>query len=176
MEDGATLTSARGARNAECEMNGCIESSPLVAFEELDQMVEALLPSVEALLRRIADDASVATEPDEGGYRSSVPVRFPDGVGRGFAVARLFRYRDTVRLDVELEHNRMLAKPDGTPSDRRCYLNDYVASATLAAGTPAIPVDFERTVVRGILKAREAVQRHNREQQAPWGQVSVVAV
>ncbi|MGD2136404.1 MAG: hypothetical protein PVF27_09595, partial [Gemmatimonadales bacterium] len=112
-------------------MNGCIESSPLVAYQELDQMVDALLPSVEVLLRRIADDASVVTEPDEGGYRCAVPLRFPDGIGRGLAVARLFRYRDTVRLDVELEHNRVLAKPDGTPSERRCYLNDYVASTTL---------------------------------------------
>lgn len=157
-------------------MNGCIESIPSLTYRELDQMVEALLPMVEALLSRIAEDATVETVPEEGGYRVAVPLTFPDGIGRGSAVARLFRYRDTVRLDVELEHNRVLARPDGTPSDRRCYLNDYVASVTFAAGAETIPVDFERSAVRGILTAREAVQRYNRAQRAPWGQLTVAAI
>lgn len=157
-------------------MNGCIESIPSLSYRDLDRMVETLLPMVEALLRRITDDATIETISEDGGYRCSVPLTFPDGIGQGFAVARLFRYRDTVRLDVELEHNRVLAKPDGTPSDRRCYLNDYVASMTFAASEETIPVDFERTAVRGVLMAREAVQRHNRAQQAPWGQLTVAAI
>ncbi len=90
-------------------------------------------------------------------------------------VARLFRYRDTVRLDVEIVHNRMLASPNGGTSERRCYLNDFVASITLPAGSEQIPMDFTRSVLRGVRNARDAVQRHNREQSAPWNQLKVVA-
>ncbi len=157
-------------------MNGCIESGPALLYQQLDETVGSLVPAVESLLRQIARHGTVSSESDDAGHRFAVPVRFPDGIGRGYAVAKLFRYRDTVRVDVELAHNRVIARPDGTPSDRRCYLNDFIASVSLAAGTERLPEDFERSVARGIEEAREGVQRYNRSMHAPWGQISVVAV
>jgi hypothetical protein len=127
------------------------------------------------MLQPISAEAVVIRESDEAGHRFAVPITFPDGIGHGHVVARLFRYRDTVRLDVEIAHNRMLARPGGGLSDRRCYLNDFVASASLPAGSEDVPPDFVRSVLRGVRSARDAVQRHNREQTAPWNQVRVVA-
>jgi len=98
---------------------------------------------------------------------------FPDGIGRGEVVARVFRYRDTVRVDIELEHNRMLAKPDGSASERRCYLNDYIATVTPEIGATELPGDWAMSVLRGVKNAVEAVQRHNKAQASPWGQVGV---
>ena len=156
-------------------MTGCTESSLGLIYRELEETIEALLPGVEALLQPIAADTAVNRESEEGGYRFAVPVTFPDGIGRGNVVARLFRYRDTVRLDIELVHNRMMLSPGGGASDRRCYLNDFVASISLPGGADELPPDFVRSVLRGVRNAREAVQRHNREQKAPWSQVRVVA-
>lgn len=154
-------------------MNGCIDSSSSLLSRPLDETVEVLVPAVEGLLHRIAPDEVVAREPDEGGYRLATPVRFPDGIGHGHVVARVFRYRDTVRLDIEIEHNRMLARPDGSASDRRCYLNDYIATVTLTAEASELPVEFVQGVLRGVRNAVEAVQRHNRAQKVPWGQLAV---
>jgi len=105
----------------------------------------------------------------------SVPLRFPDGIGLGRVVAQLFRYRDKVRLDIEIVHNRTFARPDGAPSDRRCFMNDFIASVAIAAKTEDLETDFRRGVVSGVHAAREAVQRHNRQQIAPWNQVKVAA-
>ena len=154
-------------------MNGCIDSSSSLIYRPLDETVESLAPAVEGLLHRIAPDEVVTREPDEGGYRLAAPVRFPDGIGRGHVVARVFRYRDTVRVDIEIEHNRMLAKPDGRPSDRRCYLNDYIATATYDADARDLAPEFVHSVVRGVRGAIDAVQRHNRAQRVPWGQITV---
>jgi len=156
------------------DMNGCIDSSASLMHRPLDETVEALVPAVEGLLQRIAPDEVVAREPDEGGFRLATPVRFPDGIGRGLVVARVFRYRDTVRVDIEIEHNRVLAKPDGTPSERRCYLNDYVATVTPTAEASELPAEFVQSVLRGVRNAVEAVQRHNKAQRSPWGQIGVV--
>jgi hypothetical protein len=156
-------------------MTGCTESSLGLIYRELEETIELLLPGVEAMLQPISADAAVVRESDEAGYRFAVPIMFPDGIGRGHVVARLFRYRDTVRLDVEIAHNRMLARPGGAPSDRRCYLNDFVASTSLPGGSEDVPPDFVRSVLRGVRSARDAVQRHNRNQTAPWNQLRVVA-
>ena len=156
-------------------MTGCTESSLGLIYRGLEETIESLLPAVEAMLQPTSRDAVVIRESDEAGYRFAVPITFPDGIGRGHAVARLFRYRDTVRLDVEIVHNRMLARPDGGPSDRRSYLNDFVASISLPAGSEDVPPDFVRSVLRGVRSARDAVQRHNRDQTAPWNQMKVVA-
>lgn len=161
--------------HAELAMNSCIESGSSLAYQRLDEAVERLAPAVTALLQRSAPDGAVVTEGEEFGLRSVVPVRFPDGIGRGDVVARVFRYRDYLRVDVEIVHNRMFARKDGGPSERRCYLNDFVASLSLAADATALTPEFERSVLRGIAGAREGVQRHNREQAAPWGQVTVAA-
>ncbi len=167
---------AKPAVHAESVMNGCIESGSSLVYQRLDEGVERLAPAVTALLQRAAPDDIVATEAEEFGLRCIVPVRFPDGVGRGNAVARVFRYRDYLRVDVEVVHNRMFARKDGSASERRCYLNDFVASLSLGADATALTPEFERSVLRGINGAREGVQRHNREQAAPWGQVTVAAV
>jgi hypothetical protein len=116
-------------------MTGCTDSSVGLLYRELEETVESLASQVEAMLQPVAPDDVVRSESEDGGYRFIVPVSFPDGVGRGQLVARLFRYRDSVRVDVELVHNRVLAKPGGAPSDRRCYLNDFVASISLPAKT-----------------------------------------
>ncbi len=155
--------------------NGCVESGSYLSAQQLGEAVESLAPAVAALLQRIAPTELVSTESDGLGHRFALPLSFPDGIGRGTVVARLFRYRDRVRLDVEILHNRRFAKADGSPSDRRCYMNDFVASTALAADATELSPDFERSVVRGVLMARDGVQRHNREQAAPWNQVVIAA-
>jgi hypothetical protein len=157
-------------------MTGCTDSSVGLIYRELEETIASLTPQVEAMLQPIAPDETVSRESDDAGSRFAVPLRFPDGIGSGIVVARMFRYRDSVRLDVEIVHDRMLARPDGTPSDRRCYMNDFVASIALAPGTDEIPTDFRRSVLRGVKLASDAVQRHNREETAPWNQVHVVAL
>lgn len=155
-------------------MTGCTESGVSLIYQELDQTIERLVPEVEALVARAADDGTVAAEHEEGGYVITTPLRFPDAIGRGRLVARLFRYRDTVRLDVEIDHNRRFAKPDGTASDRRCFFNDFVATTTLVPGTSELSTDFKRQVIAGVRAARDALQRHNRTHTEPWNQVKVV--
>ena len=154
-------------------MNGCIESGQRLLSERLDETVEAVTPNVLALLQRAAPESTVSAESDERGHRLVLPITFPDGIGHGSVVARVFRYREQVRVDIELVHDRMLARPDGRPSDRRAFLNDFVASITIAPGAPTLPSEFERHVLRGIENARDAVQRYNRDQPAPWNQVRV---
>jgi hypothetical protein len=156
-------------------MHGCVESGSSLLYQRLDEAVESLAPAVSALLERAAAGEPVASESDDTGHRFIAPLRFPDGIGRGTITCKLFRYRDTVRVDVELVHNRMFARNDGTPTDRRCYLNDFVASCSVPADARELPADFVRAVLRGIKAAREGVQRHNRAQSAPWSQVTVAA-
>ncbi|MBE0593627.1 MAG: hypothetical protein IH616_14635 [Gemmatimonadales bacterium] len=156
-------------------MHGCVESGSSLVYQRLDEAVEALVPAVSALLERAAAGESITSESDDVGHRFVAPLRFPDGIGRGTIVCKLFRYRDKVRIDVELVHNRMFARNDGAPSDRRCYLNDFVASSTVPADARELSTDFVRSVLRGIKAAREGVQRHNRTQSAPWSQVMVAA-
>lgn len=154
-------------------MTGCLESGLSVVRQELDRTIEALGPLVEALLQRLSPGDTVTNEPNDAGIRAEAPLRFPDGVGRGSVVAELFRYHDTVRLDILVEHNRRFVRPDGAPSDRRCYLNDFQASVTLARGTTEIPEAFTRQVVSGVLAAREGVVRHNRLHPQPWNQIRI---
>ncbi|MFQ6047083.1 MAG: hypothetical protein ACE5PT_12140 [Gemmatimonadales bacterium] len=156
-------------------MSALIAGDVSLLERELDRTIELLLPMVEDLIQRLAPDQIVTSEVDEWGYVTSAPVRFTDGVGSGRAVAQLFRYRDMVRIDVELDHNRKLAHADGSPSERRCFLNDYVASVMLAPGSERLPDDFRRTVLRGMKGALDAVRRHNRKHSEPWHQIRVTA-
>ncbi|MBI2074114.1 MAG: hypothetical protein HYW06_08035 [Gemmatimonadetes bacterium] len=157
-------------------MTGCLESGTSLLRQELDRTIEAIGPLVEALLQRLSPSEAVTNEPGDAGWRAEVPLRFPDGVGHGSVVAQLFRYHDTVRLDIQIEHNRRFVRPDGTPSDRRCYLNDFQASITLPRGATELPEAFPRAVVSGVLAAREGVGRHNRLHPQPWHQVQIGAV
>ena len=49
------------------------------------------------------------------------------------------------------------------------------ASTSFETGTDIIDNDFHRYVVSGVHAAREAVQRHNRQQTAPWNRVTVTS-
>ena len=156
-------------------MTGCTESRTPVLNRELEETIEKLVPAVEDLLQRITGAASAHTDGEGTDLEVSAPLRFPDGIGQGQVVASLFRWRDTVRLDIEIVHNRTFVTPRGTASDRRCFLNDYQASTTIEIGAAGIPENFEREVVAGISAAREAVQRYNRRNNVPWSQVAVAA-
>jgi hypothetical protein len=157
-------------------MTGCLESGLSVARQELDRTIDTLAPSVEALLERLSPKAGVVTEVTDSGFRAEVPLSFPDGIGRGTVVAELFRYHDTVRFDVVVDHNRRFVRPDGSPSDRRCYLNDYQASVTLPRGAGELPESVVRSIVSGVHAARDGVARHNRLHQQPWHEVRIAAV
>lgn len=130
-------------------MTGCMESGVALARRELEETVDRLLPVVEEMLQRFSPEDIVTTQPEEFGYEVSVPFRFSDGVGEARVVASLFRYRDHVRMDLEMRHNRRLARPDGGASDRRCFLNDYVASVTVPAGSTELPAEFRRRIKIG---------------------------
>ena len=155
-------------------MTGCKDGSLPVVSRELDETIESLVPAVTDLLQRITGAAPAVTEGEGSDVELSAPLRFPDGIGKGQVVASLFRWRNAVRLDVEIVHNRAFVTAEGIASDRHCFLNDFQASATLPAGTTELPAEFKREVVSGISAAKDAVQRYNRHHEAPWSQVGVV--
>ncbi|MFQ5704294.1 MAG: hypothetical protein ACE5HT_09750 [Gemmatimonadales bacterium] len=155
-------------------MTGCIDSTVPATCRELDATIESVLPAVEDLLQRLSgEDQVVCLETEGTDIKLRAPLRFPDGIGQGQVVANLFRWREAVRLDVEIVHNRMLARPDGIASDRRCFLNDYQASVTLEQGATELPSEFRREVISGVSAAQQAVLRHNRSHPEPWGRVAV---
>ena len=156
-------------------MSGYINTSVSELSEGLDQTIGRLLPAVADLLERISHSDLVAIEGDGAEVRMIVPLRFPDGIGRGDVVAQLFRWRGRVRLDITVDHNRLFARPDGTSLGQRCFLNDYQASATVDAGSDGLPAEFQRKVISGVLAARDAVQRHNRRHRNPWSEITVAA-
>ena len=156
-------------------MTGCLDSGLSLARRELDRTIETLAPPVEALLDRLSPDAGVTSETTDAGMRLTVPLRFPDGIGHGTVLADLFRYHDAVRLDITVEHSRRFLRPDGSPSERRCYLNDFQASLTLASGATELPESFVRSVISGVHAAREGVARHNRLHPQPWHQIRIGA-
>src|SRR5215510_3788121 len=156
-------------------MNALTNPKAALIASELEGDIGVLVPALDNLLSRVAGAESQVAEFERTSLRLVAPLPFPDGIGRGEVVATLFHYRDEVRLDIEIEHNRMFARPDGTPSDRSCYLNDFVASVTLKSGAQELPEEFVRHVVAGVAAARDAVRRHNRRSAAPWNEVQVAA-
>ena len=159
----------------ESDMTGCTESKIPVLGRDLEEKIESLVPAVEDLLQRITGTVPEGGEGEGSDIVIAAPLRFPDGIGQGRVVASIFRWRDTVRLDITVEHNRVFATPRGASSDRRCFLNDYQASVTLEMGQDELPEAFQREVISGISAARDAVQRYNRRNSAPWNQVVVAA-
>jgi hypothetical protein len=157
------------------QMNALTNPKAAQIAAELDSDIGVLVPALENLLSRVTGTEATVAEFERNSLRLVAMLPFPDGIGHGEVVATLFHYRDQVRLDIELEHNRMFARPDGTPSDRACYLNDFVASVSFGPGGHEIPEDFVRHVVAGIAAAREAVRRHNRRNAGPWNEVQVSA-
>jgi hypothetical protein len=156
-------------------MNALTNPKAAQIAAELDSDIGVLVPALEHLLSRVTGGEPTVAEFERTSIRLVALLPFPDGIGHGEVVASLFHYRDVVRVDIELEHNRMFARPDGTPTDRACYLNDFVASVALSSGSQDIPEEFVRHVVAGIAAARDAVRRHNRRNTAPWSQVQVSA-
>jgi hypothetical protein len=156
-------------------MNALTNPKAAQIAAELDSDIGVLVPGLDNLLSRVTGVEPTVAEFERSSIRLMAVLPFPDGIGHGEVVATLFHYRDQLRLDVEVEHNRMFARPDGSPSDRECYLNDFVASVTLAPGAQELPEEFVRHVVAGIAAARDAVRRHNRRNAAPWSEVQVSA-
>lgn len=142
---------------------------------ELESDIGALVPALDDLVARVTGEDPTVAEFDRTSIRITAALSFPDGIGHGVVGAHLHRYRDEVRVDIGIVHDRKFARPDGTPSDRPCYLNDFVASMTLQPGTTELPAEFIRHVVAGVAAARDGVRRHNRRNQAPWNEVLVSA-
>jgi len=142
---------------------------------ELESDIGVLVPALEALVSRLSGVEATVAEFDRTSIRLTSLLPFPDGIGHGEVEAHLHRYRDEVRVDIEIVHDRVFARPDGSPSERTCYLNDFVASMTLTPGVVELPAEFIRHVVAGVAAARDGVRRHNRRQQAPWNEVNVAA-
>lgn len=150
-------------------------SIPLIEHSGSDMApdIGALTHSIVELIGDAAESDQVAVERDGSNLNISAPVSFPGGVGHGCLCAETFCYRGRVRLDVTLAHNRVFARPDGTPSDRRLYLNDFVASTTLDAGLDVVPAAFAEHVSDGVARARDAVRRHNADPGAYWQEIIV---
>ena len=156
-------------------MTGYSDSNAAVPVIELDARLGRFVPAVVSLLQRITSDEPAVTYDVGTDVKFTSELSFPDGIGEGEIAAELFVYRDAVRLDLHVEHNRVFATAHGRPSDRRCYLNDYVASVMLDAESDTLPNDFVRGVVAGITAARDAVRRHNRRAKLPWTEIRVAA-
>lgn len=157
-------------------MSAATADDRILKTRAAEETVEQLVPAVEALLQQIVPDAVLRPVEETAGYRMAAALSFPDGVGHGTVVARLFRYRESVRLDVELQHNRVFADRAGAPTDRRCFMNDFVASLRVEIGAEELPADFVRATVRGVLAAQDAVADFNRKNPQPWRQVRVAGV
>jgi len=156
-------------------MNALTDPRAAQIAAELESDIGALVPALDDLVARVTGEDPMVAEFDRTSIRLTAPLLFPDTIGRGDVGAHLHRYRDEVRLDIGIVHDRVFARPDGSPSDRSCYLNDFVASVTLAPGTVELPAEFIRHVVAGVAAARDGVRRHNRRSQAPWNEVQVTA-
>ncbi len=156
-------------------MTGCQDSNATLSVVEIDARLESLIPAVVSLLQRITSVKPTVTYAVGTDVKFSSELSFPDGIGEGEIAVELFVYRDAVRLDLHLEHNRVFATANGRPSERRCYLNDFVASVTLDAEQDTLSNDFVRGVVAGVTAARDAVRRHNRRAKPPWHEIRVAA-
>jgi len=150
-------------------------STPLIERTGSDVApdIDVLAQSIVDLIGRAADSDQVERTSHRGALAIVAAVSFPGGIGQGQVCAEAFCYRGRVRVDVRLAHNRVFARPDGTPSDRRLYLNDFVASTTLDPGLNAIPEAFVQHVLDGVARARAAVRRHNADPGAYWQEILV---
>ena len=153
-------------------MTGCVTGSSVDLMRRLDAAVDALVPAVGELLVRLGRGQVEAVREDAV-HSLSIPLRFPDGIGEGQLTARVFRYRTGVRVDLAIAHNRVIALGDGRPTDRACFLNDYVASITLGPDDVALPDKFVGPVESGVAAALTGVEDHNRRHPQPWSRIRV---
>jgi hypothetical protein len=156
-------------------MTGCVTGRSADLLRQIDATVEGLIPHVAALLAAVSPERDVSTTREEGYYVLSAPVRFPDGVGQGTMVARVFRYRTSARVDIALVHNRVIAFADGRATNRACFLNDFKAAVTLAPDAIDLPENFVRQVTSGVRAALGAVEDHNHRHPQPWSRIRVAA-
>jgi hypothetical protein len=156
-------------------MTGCVTGGSADLMRRLDALVEALVPAVADILGGLAGDVAPTVTSEDGTQVVTVPLRFPDGVGGGQLQARIFRYRTAVRVDLRIVHNRVIALADGSPTDRPCFLNDFVASVTLDQEATSLPDAFAARVEQGVRAALAAVENHNRRHPQPWGRILVAA-
>lgn len=156
-------------------MTGCVTGNSADLLRQLDATVEGLVPHVAALLAGVCRDQEVSTAREDGVWVVSGPVRFPDGIGEGIVMARLFRYRTSARVDITLVHDRVIALADGRPTGRACFLNDFKAAVTLEASAAELPESFVRQVTTGVRTALAAVDEHNRRHPQPWSRIRVAA-
>ena len=148
---------------------GLKERSP----SEIAQEIARLEPSVKNMIARAADTGRVGVHHERDALVCIAPVSFPGGVGKGRLCVEVFRYRGRVRIDVRLVHNRVFARQDGSPSGRRLYLNDFVASVAIDTSATEVPDSFVEKVVRGVDQAQTAVRRHNADLAAYWLEILV---
>lgn len=140
----------------------------------VDEALHRVLPSVVALLRQATGREPLGVmRRDLAELKLSAPVSFPDGVGSGELVATIFAYRGKVRADFVLEHDRVLATPDGIRTTNRCFLNDFQASVTMELDAQALPRDFVLRALQGFKDALAAVQKHRKRSNATWGAIYV---
>ena len=154
-------------------MTGCKDTNTALPVSDMEARLGDIVPEVVSLLQRITSVEPAVTYEAGTDVKFTSELSFPDGIGEGEIIAELFVYRDAVRLDLHIEHNRVFATGNDQASGRRCYLNDYVASVTLDADEDSFPSDFVRGVVAGVTAARDAVRRHNRRASLPWHQIRV---
>jgi hypothetical protein len=156
-------------------MTGCVTGSSDDLMRRLDAAVASLVPVTANLLASLGR-GEVVTGREDGWHALSVPVVFPDGIGEGRVTARVFRYRTGIRVDIALEHNRVIALGDGQPTGRPCFLNDFVASVTLGPDDHQLPEKYVAQVEAGVRSALTAVEEHNRRYPKPWSRILVAAV
>lgn len=154
-------------------MTGCAPSSTAELLRGLEATADAVMPEVRRLLAGLSPDEPLTETGEDGTRVLEVAVRFPDAIGRGTLSARLFRYRNGVRIDIAVTHNRVIALADGQPTARACFLNDYVASVTLGPDVTVLPDRFRAEVESGVPAALEAVETHNRRFPQPWSRIRV---
>jgi len=154
-------------------MTGCVTGRSADLLRQIDATVEGLVPHVAALLAAVSPERDVSTTREDRYHAVSVPVRFPDGIGQGTVVARVFRYRTSARVDIALVHNRVIALADGRPTNRPCFLNDFKAAVTLAPDAAELPERFVREVTSGVRTALAAVEAHNHRHPEPWSRIRV---
>ncbi len=140
----------------------------------VDEALHRVLPSVVTLLRQATGREPLGVmRRDLGELTLSASVSFPDGVGSGELVATIFAYRGKVRADFVLEHDRVLATPDGIRTGNRCFLNDFQASVIMELDAAALPRDFVLRTLQGFKDALAAVQIHRKRSNATWGAIHV---
>ena len=156
-------------------MTGCLAATG-TDVRRLGETVERLVPHVAALLQGLSAEGDDVRAHREGNVHVlSVPIRFPDGIGHGAVVARVFRYRTSARVDLEIVHDRLLAAANGRPTGHPCFLNDFVASISLGVDAEELPPEFVRNVRAGVREAVTAVETHNQRHPQPWSRIEVVA-